>query len=201
MTELAPVLAVVAVAVGAGNTLPYAYDAVRRTTVPHRGTWLIWSVLGVVSLESQRADGARWSLLPLATQAAGTCVILGLSVRVGSGGLSRAEVALLALAGLGVAGWQAVDTPVVATACVIVADLIGAVLMVPKTWRDPSSETLSLFVLAAVGGAATAGSVGSLSAPLVMYPIYYFLVNAALGTLILLRRGSRRRCAAIAVSA
>jgi hypothetical protein len=38
--------------------VPYLRDTVRRATRPHRGTWLIWSVLAVVAYFSQRADGA-----------------------------------------------------------------------------------------------------------------------------------------------
>ena len=34
------------------------------------------------------------------------------------------------------------DEPIVATACVVAADLLGAAMMVPKTYRDPDSETL-----------------------------------------------------------
>ena len=48
----------------------------------------------VVAVEAQRADGARWSLVPLVTQCVGTCLVFGLSVRLGSGGLSRADLAL-----------------------------------------------------------------------------------------------------------
>ncbi len=56
---------------------PTCDDTLRRTTVPHRGTWFIWGLLEVVALEAQRADGARWSLLPLLTQTIGTCLVFG----------------------------------------------------------------------------------------------------------------------------
>ena len=65
-----------------------------------------------------------------------------------------------------------------ATACVIAADLIAAAMMVPKTYRDPGSETLVTFALASVGGALAAGAVGAVDASLLCYPIYYCLVNA-----------------------
>jgi hypothetical protein len=34
--------------------------------------------------------------------------------------------------------------------------------MVPKTYRDPGSETLATFAFASLGGALTAGAVGAL---------------------------------------
>ena len=113
---------------------------------------------------AQGADGARWSLVPLVVQATGSCLVLALSVRLGQGGLSRVDLGLLVLAALGLAGWLSVDEPAIATACVVVADLLAALMMVPKAWRDPHSETLSTFVLASASGALTAMAVGSLVA-------------------------------------
>jgi hypothetical protein len=184
----APVFAVLAGSVAVACTVPYLRDTMRRTTVPHRGSWLIWGALEVVAVLAQRADGARWSLIPLAAQCVGTCLVFSLSIWLGAGGLSRAELALLALAGAGLAGWQAIELPMIATTCVILADLAAALMMLPKTWRDPHSETLSTFVLAAASGVLTVGAVAPLAVPLLVYPVYFVAVNAVLATLIVHRR-------------
>jgi hypothetical protein len=55
---LAPALGAPAGVTGVLDMVPYLRDTVRRATRPHRGTWLIWSVLAVVAYFSQRADGA-----------------------------------------------------------------------------------------------------------------------------------------------
>ena len=96
MSGLAPAFALLAGLLAVACTVPYVRDTLRGTTVPHRGSWLIWSVLEVVAIAAQLADGARWSLVPLVAQALGTCLVFGLSVRLGSGGLTRADLALLA---------------------------------------------------------------------------------------------------------
>ena len=162
MTYLAPVLGLLAGVVGIADTIPYVRDTVRGTTRPHRGTWLIWSVLAIVVCLSQRADGASWSLIMAATQALLTSAVFLLSIRRGEGGLSPADVFMVTLAGGGVIGWIIADEPVIATACVVAADLIGAAMMVPKTYRDPGSETLATFALASLSGALAAGAVGAL---------------------------------------
>jgi hypothetical protein len=190
MTELAPVLGVLAAAVGIADTVPYVRDTLRGTTRPHRGTWMIWSTLAIVVCLSQRADGASWSLVMLAAQAVLTSLIFGLAIRLGTGGLTRADAGLLAVAAAGVAGWLLVDEPVVATACVVAADLVAAAMMVPKTWRDPGSETLSTYALASVGGVLAAGAVERLEPALLLYPVYYALVNGGLAVLILGRRAT-----------
>jgi hypothetical protein len=188
MTYTAPVLGLLAGVVGIADSIPYVRDTVRGSTRPHRRTWLIWSVLAIVVCLSQRADGASWSLVMAAAQAVLTSVIFLLSIRRGEGGLSPADVLMLTLAGGGVIGWIVADEPVIATACVVVADLIGAAMMVPKTYRDPGSETLATFALASLSGALAAGAVGTLDTSLLLYPVYYCLANGALAVLIYYRR-------------
>jgi hypothetical protein len=188
MIELAPVFGILAGVVGVADTVPYVRDTLRGATRPHRGTWLIWGVLAVVVSLSQYADGASWSLIMAATQAVLTGLIFGLSIRRGVGGVTPPEIVTIAVAGGGVIGWMVADEPLVATVCVVAADLIGAVMMVPKTYRDPDSETLATFVFASLGGALAAGAVGAVDLSLLLYPIYYCVVNGALSLLISHRR-------------
>jgi hypothetical protein len=76
----------------------------------------------------------------------------------------------LPYAGAGAAAWLVADEPIVATACVVAADLIGAAMMTPKTYRDPESETLITFALASLSGAPAAGVVGAVDVSLLLYP-------------------------------
>jgi len=101
--------------------------------------------------------------------------------------VAAAAVIAAFLAG-GVVGWMAVGEPIVAVACVIVADVCGAAMMTPKAYRDPYSETLATYALASLAGALAAGAVGVLDVSLLIYPIYYCLVNGALAVLIRVRR-------------
>lgn len=188
MNALVPVLGVAAGAIAVVDTIPYVRDTVRGRTRPHRGTWGIWGVLAIVVCLSQRADGASWSLLMVTAQAALTSVIFLLALRLGEGGVSPLELVMIAVAGLGVVGWIVVDEPIIATACVVAADLIGAAMMVPKTWRDPESETLVTFAFASVAGALAAGAVGTLDVSLLLYPVYFCLANGAIAVLIVERR-------------
>jgi hypothetical protein len=192
MTDIAPVLGVLAALVGIGDTIPYVRDTLGRSTRPHRGTWLIWAVLAIVVCFSQRADGASWSLVMAGTQAVLTTGIFVLAIRVGSGGVSAADALMMTVAGAGVAGWLIADEPVLATLCVVGADLVAAAMMVPKTYRDPDSETLSTFAFASVGGGLAAGAVGVIDVSLLLYPAYYCLVNGAIALLIDRRRRTLR---------
>ena len=188
MTGLAPALGVLAVLVGIADTIPYVRDTLRGATRPHRGTWLIWSVLAIVVCASQRADGATWSLLMAGAQGVLTSLVFILAIGRGEGGVSAGERVMIAIALGGVIGWIAADEPILATACVIAADLIAATMMIPKTYRDPNSETQATFAFASLSGLLAAGAVGAPDLSLLLYPLYFGLVNGAIAILIHQRR-------------
>jgi hypothetical protein len=188
VSDVAPLLGVLAGVLGAADTVPYVRDILAGRTRPYRWTWLIWAVLAIVVCASQRADGASWSLIMAAVQAVLTSVIFALAIRRGEGALGAVERVMLAVAAGGVVGWLIADEPVVATVCVVAADLIGTAMMLPKTYRDPDSETLATFALASVAGALAAGAVGRLDASLLLYPVYFCVANAAIALLITSRR-------------
>jgi hypothetical protein len=168
--------------------VPYLRDVLRGSTRPHRGTWLIWCLLSVIVLASQRADGGRWSLLLVVAQCVGTVIILALAIRRGVGGTARTDLALLAVAGAGVAGWYLAGDPTIATAGVVVADTAAVLMMLPKTYRDPHSETLSAYWLSTTSVLFAAASVGSLNVSLLLYPGYLTVADSMVIGMIVMRR-------------
>jgi hypothetical protein len=198
MTEMTPVLGLLGALVGIACTVPYVRDTVSGATRPHRGTWLIWGVLAVVACVSQRADGASWSLALTGSQAVLTALVFVLAIRHGEGGLTRIDLSLMSVASAGVVGWLITHDPVIAVACVIVADVAAAAMMTPKAYRDPHSETLTMFALASVAGALAAGAVGTPDVSLLVYPAYYCVVNGSMALLIFCWRGRESRMSPIA---
>jgi hypothetical protein len=168
--------------------VPYVRDVLRGTTRPHRGSWLIWTVLSIVVFASQLADGASWSIVMVAAQALITGLVFVLSIWRGEGGVPRADLTIMAIAGLGVVAWAVSSTPVVATIATIFADMLGIALMTPKTWRDPRSETFSTYVLGGVAGVLSAFAVGSLDISLLLFPIWIAVASTIIATTIAMRR-------------
>jgi len=166
----------------------------RGDTLPHRGSWMVWSVIAVVAAASDGADGGGWSLVVLGVQAVGTLAVAAWALGHGVGRLTPTNLAMLALAALGVLGWTTLTDPTVAAACVAVADGAGLVAMMPKTWADPYSETVSTYALAGVTGLLGALAVHAWSAAL-LFPVYFCLGNATTAVAITLRRGSVRELA------
>jgi hypothetical protein len=108
--------------------------------------------------------------------------------RCGSDPVRAIEFGLLGIAALGIVGWQVADDPVVATGSVVVADLIGVALMLPKTYRQPGSETISTYAIGVVSTLCALAAVNSTDASLWIYPIYILIADGAVVAVIRFRR-------------
>lgn len=198
--ELPVVVALASGVLSAVDPIPYIRDTLRGTTRPQRSTRFVWSVLGVVAVSSQLADGATWSITCVAVQTAGIIVTFGLSIRRGVGGRGPGDLAAMAIAAMALAAWSMTSDPTWGTGLIIVADVVGFGAMVPKTWSDPWSETLSTYAIAASAGICGVVAVGSGDAALLLYPAYLAISCAAFAVLIVVRRNARPAVAAAATA-
>mgnify|MGYP001821606646 FL=1 len=161
--------------------IPYVKDTLAHRTRPERASWLIWSVLGMVSFLSQMHEGASVSLWFVGAQVAGTFTVFLLSVRKGFGSyLKRLDYLALTLAAFGFVLWYLTDSAAYAMAIAIAISLIGGSLTVIKAYYKPGSETLITWI-ASFGAAVLAiMAVGNADPILLAYPFYLFLLYGAL---------------------
>ncbi len=170
------------------GSIPYIRDIVRHETKPHRGSFLIWTILGGIAFFSQLAQGASWSLLLPAADTVATLIIFVQSLGYGVGGLNRLDIGALTLAALGLFLWYITDQPFTALLITIIVDAIGVALTVIKTYRDPDSETFSSWLLDSMGGLCAALAVHRLSLDLLLYPLYLFVADGVVNLTILIAR-------------
>jgi hypothetical protein len=191
MTHLGT-LVVATAALGAAlslaGDLAYLRDVRAGRTIPHRGAWLVWTVIAVVAAVSHGAGGGRWSLLVLSAQSLGCLLVLGYAIRRGVGSLTPANLALLTLAGAGIVGWLALSNPLAAGCGAVLADAAGLAGVVPKIWRQPHSETRATYSLAGASGLLCALTAGSTDPAVLIFPVYFFVANALVARLITTRR-------------
>ena len=179
-----------------GSTL-YLRDVRHRRTTPHRGSWLVWSVIALVAAASQGSEGGRWSLVVLWGQALTTLAVLLVAVRCGVGWFTRTNLLMLTVATLGIIGWTTLADPTAASACAAAADGAGLLAITPKTWLDPYSETLATYALAGATGLLAAFAVQAWDPGLLLYPVYFCLGNGATAVLIAARRRMLQHTAAV----
>lgn len=126
---------------------------------PNPFSWLIWSIVASLAAASSWRAGATWPLAGAAANALGCFAVL--MATLGRGGLhaSRADLACLAAALAGIAGWCWTSDPVIGLLLFLAADAVGALPTLRSVARDPWSESVFGWTLLALAGLAAVLSI------------------------------------------
>jgi hypothetical protein len=183
-------LGLIATVIGMAGGMPYIYNSYRRKTKPHRVAWSIFLVLSVIAFASQFSLGARASLIFYGWFVINNLILVALSFRknAGYGDINAVNVICVCLAIASIALWKTTDSALLALICVLVADGIGAVLIVIKSYKHPETETIFMWYLGIIATFLNVLAVGKLQASILAAPIQVFLFNVAIVAAILLGR-------------
>ena len=172
----------------------YIRDTYHRKTKPHRFAWFIFLVVSIISFASQYALGAEASLFFAGWFICNNVIIFSLSLRKdgGYGGVTAANILGLGLALLGIVLWVTLSSPLAALLSVLTAEIIGALMIIIKSYKHPGTETLLMWALGLVGSGLNILAVGTYDPALLAFPVYLFVANiAVVGAIILGRRMKR----------
>lgn len=126
--------------------IPYYRDIISGRTHPHVYSWSLWSLLTILLVALQIKGGAgsaTWI-----TAAAGLlCVgVVILSFKDGKKIITTSDTIVAGLSLSAIGFWLIANQPTISLLLVILADMLAFVPTVRKSWYDPHSETLSLYV-------------------------------------------------------
>ncbi|MDP9903221.1 hypothetical protein [Arthrobacter bambusae] len=197
-TELLQLAAgLLAGAIGLCGYIPYIRGIVKGVVKPSPVSWLIWALLGIVSLSGQVEGGAGFGLVVTAGTTAGCALIVLLAVRrtriraavAASSWLDGACLAgaILALALL----MGQADR----NAAVILSNTVGAIGFIPtvaSALRAPSREGISVYAFAAVKFALSLAALPNWNILTVLYPALCLAEEIAMVGLLLFVRASSR---------
>ncbi len=183
-------LGLTATIIGIIGAIPYLRDTYKKKTKPHRFAWLIFLILSTIALASQFSLGARASLIFYSWFVVNNLLLFGLSLRknAGYGDVNRLNVFCFILAIFAILLWKSTDSALLALICVLVADGIGAVLILVKAYKHPRTETMAMWALGSIATFMNVLAVGSTKIELLAAPIQVFLFNVGIVVAILLGR-------------
>lgn len=163
------------------SAVPYISEIFRLKTKPERATWLIWSVLLTIAFCAQFAKGGTWSLITTGIDCLIVIIIFALSIKYGMGGASRLDIFALVASGVGLVLWHLTNEPLYALLITIVIDMLASMLTVVKTYKEPSTETFSAYMICGTGGLLGAFAVGTLNFSLIIFPLWICVMNYGIG--------------------
>lgn len=174
------------------SPIVYIKSILQGKAKPHRTTrfvLLVITVLSTVSLLASSSQVALWLAFASAVQAV---AVFALSIKRGMGGWSRLDVTCLTIAMIGVLIWQLTSQPLIGLYASVVADFVGMVPAIVKTYRMPHTEDWRFFAMDTVASVLTIIAAGSFSYKETIYPAYLILINGLMVWLALRKVHSRK---------
>lgn len=149
---------------------------------PQRVTWGVISVIGWTFLAFNVAMGASDTLWLPMVYALGPTIVALLSLRYGTGGAAKSDLAALTVAVLSLVLWWSAGL-VVGFVAVLVADAAGIWPTILKTLRQPKSEDRIAWLVTTLGCLVNLVAVPDFFSGIGAYALYQVVANGAIAVL------------------
>lgn len=168
----------------------YAYfkDIAKGKTKPHAFTWFIWATLTAIAFFAQFSEGGGVGAAVLGVTTVISYVIFVVALKVGRKNIAKVDWIFLGGALFSLVLWGITEDPLLS---IILISIIDAVAFAPtfrKAYKDPSTETLSTFLLSGIKFVFAIGALESYSVTTVLYPASLVSANFIFVGLLIVRR-------------
>lgn len=166
----------------------YIRDSLAGKTKPHFFTWLTWflatSIIFAIQVVYSAGSGARVTgFLVLFL-----FMVTVLSLRQGIVNVKPIDYLFLLFALGALFLWLVVDQPLLSMVILCAIDVLGFMPTVRKSWADPYSETLSLYVLIVVRFIFSIFALSSYNVLTLMFPLTWIVTSGLFVMMLLYRR-------------
>ena len=182
------ILGALATGIALVSYVPYFKDIFAGKTKPHAFSWLVWTILTVISFWAQISDNAGPGAWVTGFTAVIAAAITGLAVVKGRKNIVKADWFLLAGAGLAMVMWYITKGPLVSVVLVTVTDALGFVPTFRKSFWKPREETLITYVLSGSKYVVAMFALERVSVITALYPAYLILANGVFVSMLVIRR-------------
>ena len=180
---------------------PYLSDVIKRKIKPHPYSWFVWGLTATImsGLQILYGGGAMaWSTL---TTGVICFIICGLTWRNGGKRLiTRQDKVSFVAALVATLLWLLADEPTLSMLLLVSADIFGFIPSVRKTWRDPYSETLTMWTINVFRHGLNIFAISTYTLLTLVDPVVWVICNLSFCIMVLVRRRTvteRQRQAAI----
>lgn len=183
-------LSIIAAVVAAAGALPYILAILRGTARPRIVSWAVWTILAGIMTVSAFMEGQQASAVLSLSTFVSCFMIMVLGWRQGRVSLDRLDVLCMLGAAAGIMALVVLRDPVVALTVAVAVDAVAFVPTLWHAWTDPHEESLTCFVLAALGGgiAVAAAALSNATFAGLLYPVYAVAFNGIMALLLMIGR-------------
>jgi hypothetical protein len=174
--------AAIAVALRLTSSGQYAVAVLRRRARPNIVTWFLWGLTPMIAVAAQLDDRPGAEVLVTFVIGLGPLVVSAVALCTDRSASRLTPFTLLCggAALVGIVLWQVTDRPVLAIVFCIVADLFATLPTLRKAWADPGSEYAPSYLVSVLAALAAFGVIEHRDLTAAGFPLYLFVINAAL---------------------
>ena len=171
---------------------PYFRDLLNARIRPHVFSWFIWGTVTTIIFALQISAGAGFGAFVTLAVAVLSFLIFVLSLKNGTRDIKKIDIVFLILAILSIPLWLIVQQPVLSIILLSTIDMLGFAPTIRKSWKDPHSETLALYVITTFRHALSIAGLYEYNIVTMLFPATWVIANAAFSLMLLLRRNALR---------
>lgn len=163
---------------------------ITKSATPHAFTWLVWGFIMAIGAIAQFSQGERLAIIFL-SEGSVFCLFIGIIALMRQKiAFTRFDYWCLGIALCIIPLWLITNTPLYS---VILISIIDGMMILPtirKSWNDPYSEPLGVFVTGTLVSFSSLLVLNDISMITAFYPTTIIVVNISFIITILLRRSS-----------
>lgn len=174
----------------------YLIATVKGRVTPNPVTWLFWGLAPMIAFAAQADNGLEPSSWVTFILGLGPLLIFAIAVTKNKKQrwkLGLSDMLCGASAALGLILWQITSDPLLALTFGIVADILGGLPTLYKSYRFPETEKALPYFLSLLSMVMTMLSLAHWDYINAGFPVYIFCINMVLFMLIWTRVGSRNK--------
>lgn len=179
------IIAIILIFVG---YIPYIKDTISGKTRPHIFSYFLWSIIVLVVFFLQIESGGGFGSWVTFSIWAIIFVIFILSFKNGKGDIQKADYIFLVLTIIAIIFWLIIKQPVISIVMLVIIDLLAFGPTIRKSWVDPYSETLSLYVVTAIRHGFTIFALSEINFITILFPLAWAIGNLIFAFMLLYRR-------------
>lgn len=159
----------------------YIRDMLRGKTKPNRVSWFIWAVAPLIGAGVEFAHGAGARVIPTFMSGFSPIIIFTFALFVKSAywKIEKFDIVCGILSLIAIYFWLVLGQGTLAVVFAVLADAFAAVPTLRKAWRYPETETSLSYLMYTSNAVISILIARSFSISALLFPIYFFFMNAA----------------------
>lgn len=170
----------------------YMLSILKGESKPHRTTRFVVLSITFLSFASLLAQHNTVAIFLAWVSMLQSILIFALCIKYGMGWWAKTDIICLVIAGIGILVWKLTNNPVMWLLASILADFVGYLPALIKTYKFPETETWVFYILDVFAGLFTLLAVSNFTYQEASYPIYILCINLLMVVFIIKPKISKR---------